>query len=142
MPRLVRSRLPTPPNQSRPDCHFSTRSVWFLRAAPPLLAAETYNSTATAGSPMHHRRLHRVPGICRPRSADGPTPLGAEESLPGVDRIPKIRRSWVLGSNGAKCGAPHFAPNPECNKIRSKVGERALGGDFIRVCSAFFHSEA
>jgi hypothetical protein len=46
-------------------------------------------------------------------------------------------RSWVLGSNGTKCGAPHFAPNPECNKIRSRVGERALGGDFITICSAF-----
>jgi hypothetical protein len=43
----------------------------------------------------------------------------------------------VLGSNGAKCGAPYFVPNPECNKIRSRVGERALGGDFITICSAF-----
>jgi hypothetical protein len=51
------------------------------------------------------------------------------------------RGTWVLGSNGAKCGAPHFAPNLECNKIRSTVGERALGGDFIRIYSAFY-SEA
>src|SRR6266403_167850 len=29
------------------------------------------------------------------------------------------------------------APNPECNKIRSRVGERALGGDFITIRSAF-----
>ena len=34
------------------------------------------------------------------------------------------------------------APNPEYSKIRSTVGERALGGDFIRIWSAFFHSEA
>src|SRR5258707_11710255 len=99
MPRLARSLLPTAPNRSRHDCHSSTRSVWFLRAAMPLLAAETYNGPVTAGSPMHHCRLHRVPGVCRPRSADGPTPLGAEESLPGVDRIPKIRRSCSDSGN-------------------------------------------
>src|SRR5258708_30398086 len=99
MPRLARSRLPTAPNRSRHDCHSSTRSVWFLRAAAPLLAAETYNGPVTAGSPMHHRRLHRVPGVGRPRSAAGPTPLGAEESLPGVDHIPKIRRSCSDSGN-------------------------------------------
>jgi len=38
-----------------------------------------------------------------------------------------------LSSNGAKCGAPNFAPNPECNKIRSRVGERALGEDLMNV---------
>ncbi len=43
----------------------------------------------------------------------------------------------VLGSNRAKCGAPHSAPNPERNKIRSTVGERALGGDFLTIYSAF-----
>jgi hypothetical protein len=33
------------------------------------------------------------------------------------------------------------APNPEYDKIRSTVGERALGGDFIKIYSAFY-SEA
>src|SRR5260370_42671538 len=40
---------------------------------------------------------------------------------------------WGLGSNGTKCGAPHFVPNPERSKIRSRVGERALGRDLMRV---------
>src|SRR5260221_11938038 len=93
MPRLARSPLPTPPTRSRHDCHFSTRSVWFLPAATPLLAAQTYNGPVTAVSPVHHRPLHRVPDVGRPRSADGSTPLGAEESLPDAHRTPKIRRS-------------------------------------------------
>jgi hypothetical protein len=37
---------------------------------------------------------------------------------PEVNLRPPVL-AWVLGSSGAKCGAPHFAPNPECNKIRS-----------------------
>src|ERR1700688_3325723 len=41
--------------------------------------------------------------------------------------------NWGLGSNGAKCGAPHFVQNPERSKIRSRVGERALGRDLMRV---------
>src|SRR5260370_27271289 len=48
---------------------------------------------------MHHRRLHRVPDVCRPRSADGSTPLGAEESLPGAHRTPKIPRSYSNSGN-------------------------------------------
>src|ERR1700724_3491097 len=36
---------------------------------------------------------------------------------------------WGLSSNGAKCGAPHFAPNPECVKIQSTFSEQALGED-------------
>ena len=51
-----------------------------------------------------------------------------KESFP-----PQFFSLWVLGSNGAKCGAPHFAPNPERSKIRSRVGERALGRDLMRV---------
>src|SRR5260221_1888395 len=43
--------------------------------------------------------------------------------------------NWVLASNGAKCGAPHFAPNPESSKIRSRFGERALGGDLMKIYS-------
>ena len=39
----------------------------------------------------------------------------------------------VLESNGTKCGAPHFVPNPEYNKIWSRVRERALGGDLMKV---------
>ena len=34
-----------------------------------------------------------------------------------------------------------FRSNPECDKIRSTVGERALGGDFMGIYSAFY-SEA
>ena len=34
-------------------------------------------------------------------------------------------------------GVPYFVQNPECNKIRGRVGEAALGGDFITICSAF-----
>src|ERR1700730_3749240 len=48
---------------------------------------------------MHHRRLHRVPDVCRPRSADGSTPLGLEESLPDAHRTPKIRRSCSNSGN-------------------------------------------
>jgi hypothetical protein len=47
-----------------------------------------------------------------------------------------------LAAADSRCLSRFSVPNPECNKIRSKVGERALGGDFITICSAFSHSEA
>src|SRR5260221_1584556 len=91
--------MPTVQNRDRLDDHLSTRSVCFVPAATQLLAARTYNGPVTAGSPMHHRRLHRVPDVCRPRSADGSTPLGLEESLPDAHRTPKIRRSCSNSGN-------------------------------------------
>jgi len=42
---------------------------------------------------------------------------------------------WGLSSSGAKCGAPHFVPNPEYVKIPSTFGEQALGEDLMKVYS-------
>ena len=41
----------------------------------------------------------------------------------------------MLGSNGTKCGAPHFVQNPEYVKIQSTFSEQALGEDLMKVYS-------
>ena len=53
------------------------------------------------------------------------------ESIPLTEYFP----FRVFSSNSGHSLSRFSVPNPECNKIRSKVGERALGADLTKVYS-------
>ena len=96
-------------------CNPDPPSLLFLMVCPLLICADTEAEEAKS-----------------PRPTDGvASSAGTPATLRKSDRV--FRKLNVL--------ALFLVPNPECNKIRSRVGERALAGNSSQF-APHFHSEA